>query len=231
MKPSVLEKEVSIPVGKTERTSGLLSVPTARPERRAVILAHGAGNNMTNPLLSAFATGLAAAGCPTLRFNFLYAHQKKKSPDSRAALVKTWQAAHRFLLEESRLELDSVVAAGKSMGGRVASQMQADGLLPVQGLIFLGYPLHPAGNPEKLRDSHLYQIKVPMLFFAGTRDPLCDLKKLKGVLPMLNAPWDLRTVNGGDHSFNVPKSLGINQQDIFRQIVEKAVEWLARSVS
>jgi len=88
MKPSVLEKEVSIPVGKTERTSGLLSVPTARPERRAVILAHGAGNNMTNPLLSAFARGFAAAGCPTLRFNFLYAHQKKKSPDSRAPLSK-----------------------------------------------------------------------------------------------------------------------------------------------
>jgi len=183
---------------------------------------------MTNPLLSAFATGLAAAGYPTLRFNFLYADRKKKSPDSQATLVKTWQAAHRFLLQESGVEFDALVAAGKSMGGRVASQMQADGLLPVEGLIFLGYPLHPAGNPEKVRDSHLYRIKIPMLFFAGTRDPLCDMEKLNTLLPRLHAQCSLHTVPGGDHSFNVPKSLGMNQQDIFRRIIEKAVEWLAR---
>jgi uncharacterized protein len=222
------EKQVSIQVGDKAHTSGLLSIPV-KSGRRGIILAHGAGNDMTNPLLSAFAAGLAAAGYPVLRFNFLYADQKKKSPDSQATLVKTWQAAHRFLLEESGLDLDAVVAAGKSMGGRVASQMQADGLLPVEGLIYLGYPLHPAGNAEKLRDAHLYQIKIPMLFFAGTRDPLCDIEKLNSVLPRLSAEWTLHTIQGGDHSFNVPKSSGMDQQEILRQIVESAVKWLGRT--
>ena len=225
----ISQEEVSIPVGDKERTSGLLSLPS-KPGRKGVILAHGAGNDMTNPLLSAFAEGLAASGYPTLRFNFLYADRKKKSPDSQPVLVRTWEATHRFLRDESRLEFDAIVAAGKSMGGRVASQMQADGLLPVERLIFLGYPLHPAGSPEKLRDAHLYRITIPMLFFAGTRDPLCDREKLNTVLSNLNAPWESHTVQGGDHSFNVPKSLHIEQQEVFRRITEKAVEWLARPV-
>ena len=112
------------------------------------------------------------------------------------------------------------------MGGRVASQMAADGLLPVDRLIFLGYPLHPAGDKEKLRDSHLYRIQAPMLFFAGTRDPLCALEKLKDVLHQLKASWQLFVIEGGDHSFHVPKSFHKTEEEIFSQIAQKSLEWL-----
>ena len=93
-------------------------------------------------------------------------------------------------------------------------------------LIFLGYPLHPAGDKEKLRDSHLYRIQSPMLFFAGTRDSLCDMEKLRGVLQKLKAPWQLFVMRGGDHSFHVPKALHKTDQEIFTQIAQESLDWL-----
>ena len=115
------------------------------------------------------------------------------------------------------------------MGGRIASQMVADGLLPVDRLIFLGYPLHSMINKEKLRDSHLYRITVPMLFFEGTRDPLCDLDRLETVLKKLGASSELYTIDGGDHSFHVPKAMGRTDEEILRKIVDKTLDWLSQS--
>ena len=112
------------------------------------------------------------------------------------------------------------------MGGRVASQMVAEGLLPAGGLIFLGYPLHPPGDKAKLRSAHLFQIGVPLLFFAGTRDSLCDVSLLWGVLERLSVPWDLEVIEGGNHSFGVPKSSGQTQEEIYGRILEKTVSWL-----
>jgi len=112
------------------------------------------------------------------------------------------------------------------MGGRVASQMVADGLLPASRLIFLGYPLHGLGKTDKLRDAHLYRIKIPMLFFVGTRDRLCDLAQLEGVLGKLEAPWNLETIEGGDHSFRLPKSALTTQQEVFEKILKNTLEWL-----
>ena len=112
------------------------------------------------------------------------------------------------------------------MGGRVASQMVADGLLPASRLVFLGYPLHSPVRKEKMRDAHLYRIQIPMLFFAGTRDLLCDITLLKGVLGRLKAPWHLETVQGGDHSFRVLKSVDMPQQEVYQRILNKTVEWL-----
>jgi predicted alpha/beta-hydrolase family hydrolase len=114
------------------------------------------------------------------------------------------------------------------MGGRVASQMAAEGILPASGLIFLGYPLHPPGRKEKRRDAHLYEIKMPMLFFAGTRDPLCDLQGLETVLDRLNSPWDLEIIAGGDHSFRLRKSAEVPQQSVYDRILKKTTEWLDR---
>jgi predicted alpha/beta-hydrolase family hydrolase len=104
--------------------------------------------------------------------------------------------------------------------------MAAEGLLPVEGMIFLGYPLHPPGKKEKLRDAHLYRINIPMLFFAGTRDSLCDLESLRSVLERLAVPWQLETVEGGDHSFRVPKSAGVTADEIHQKITAKASRWL-----
>ena len=227
----IIREEVSIPVREKEHTAGILTLPKGDIRHAGVIVAHGAGNDMKTPLLVAFSEGLAAAGYPALRFNFLYAEQGRKAPDTYQTLAKTWAAAATFFRERLGSRIDSWVAAGKSMGGRVASQMVADGLLSAAGLIFLGYPLHPAGDKEKLRDAHLYRIIVPMLFFAGTRDPLCDLTKLQAVLSRITAPSNLSVIEGGDHSFHVPKSAGTTESEVHRRIIQETLRWMEGRLS
>ena len=222
----IIGEEVLIPVGEREHTAGILTLPKGDLKQAGVIVAHGAGNDMKTPLLVTFSEGLAAAGYPTLRFNFLYTERGRKAPDTYETLAKTWASAATFFRERLGSRIDSWVAAGKSMGGRVASQMVADGLLSAGRLIFLGYPLHPAGNKEKLRDAHLYRITVPMLFFAGTRDPLCDLTKLRPVLSRITAPSDLYVIEGGDHSFHVPKSAGTAESEVYRRIIQETLRWM-----
>jgi predicted alpha/beta-hydrolase family hydrolase len=219
---------LSIPVGDTESVSGILSVPDNfnRHKTIGVLFAHGAANDMYNPLIRFVAQGMHQAGYLTLRFNFLYKEKGKKSPDPQAKLVQTWRSVYYFLSNHPKFSPQTIVACGKSMGGRVASQMVAEGQLPVSRLIFLGYPLHAPGKKDRLRDAHLYQIQMPMLFFAGTRDSLCDLDLLKTVLDRLTAPWDLEVIEGGDHSFRVPKTHPISQDDTHAQILKAAKSWL-----
>lgn len=228
MKFIIETREVSIPVSDKDRTSGILSIPAKSARSTSIILAHGAANDMTNPLVVAFANGLARSGYPVLRFNFVYAEHKRKAPDKEPLLVAAWHAAYRFLRVDSGVATDAIVAAGKSLGGRIASQMAADGQLQVKRLIFLGYPLHRAGDSSTLRDSHLHNITIPMLFIAGTRDTLCDMNALTGVLSGLKAPHDLFIIEGGDHSFHVAKSAGFSDDEVYERIVIKTTEWLAR---
>jgi len=220
---------VSIPVGKDETVSGVVSVPQGfRPSKTtAVILAHGSGNDMETPLIVAAADGLCREGFLTLRFNFPYKEKGRKSPDSQKKLVNTWQCVHGYLSDHPEVGPGKIVAAGKSMGGRVAAQMAAAGELPVQGLVFLGYPLHAPGKKDQPRDAHLYDIGVPMLFVAGTRDSLCDLTLLQEVLKRLKAPWHLEIIKGGDHSFNLVKSANISSEKIYKQITEEVANWLS----
>jgi predicted alpha/beta-hydrolase family hydrolase len=222
----ITEQRVSISVGGAGCTSGVLALPAEKTMRIGIIVAHGAGNDMETPLLKAFSEGLAEAGYPTLRFNFLYSEARRKAPDKYETLAETWRSAAAFLRKRLGRQIDSWVAAGKSMGGRIASQMVADGLLEPDRLIFLGYPLHPAGNKESLRDAHLYCIALPMLFFAGTRDSLCDLEKLRSVLDRIASPWSLHVVEGGDHSFHVPKSQDTTDAEIYESILAETVRWL-----
>jgi predicted alpha/beta-hydrolase family hydrolase len=225
----MVEKKISIPVGDGEHVAGLLSLPEeyGKSIRDGVIIAHGAGNDMHNPLLRHVAGGMAEAGYVVLRFNFPYRDQGKKSPDSQNVLVATWRSVFRFLSEQSGYDVDRIIAAGKSMGGRVASQMAARGELPAARLIYFGYPLHAPGKKDALRDAHLYAIKTPMLFFAGTRDTLCDLEELKHVLCKLDASWDLEVIEGGDHSFHLPRSYETSEQEIYDRILNKSLEWLS----
>ena len=124
--------------------------------------------------------------------------------------------------------MDRVVAAGKSMGGRIASHMDAADQMAVEAMIFLGYPLHAPGRTDKLRDSHIYKIKKRMLFFAGTRDPLCNIEKLREVLQRLPGLHDLEIVNDGDHSFKLPKSSSRPAELVYQQIIKKCLQWLDR---
>ena len=148
LKQRVESRRLSIPVEDKGQTSGILSMPEGPRKKTAIIVAHGAGNDMNNPLIAGFAEGLAASGYPTLRFNFLYKEHGRKAPDTEETLIKAWQSAYRTLEEVPGLDVHVRIAAGKSMGGRIASQMVADGLLRVDRLVFLGYPLHP-GTTKK----------------------------------------------------------------------------------
>ena len=209
--------------------SAVLSGPDEPSESKktGVVVAHGASNDMNNSLIVAVCDDLAASGYTTLRFNFPYKEKGKKSPDAEPTLIRTWQGAVSHLLNNEQFPVDRVVAAGKSLGGRIASQMVAADQLDAQALIFLGYPLHAPGRTDKLRDSHLYDIKKPMLFFAGTRDPLCNMEKLHKILTRLPGQCDLEIVEGGNHSFKLPKSSARSSDSVHRQIVEKCLQWLA----
>jgi hypothetical protein len=220
--------EVTIPVSADESVSGVLAVPQGFTAGRtaAVIVAHGAGNDMHTPLLVHFSAGLCRAGYLSLRFNFPYKEKGLKAPDPQAKLVRTWQAAFEFVKNHPQFGTPRIVAAGKSMGGRIASQMTADGLISPRALVFLGYPLHPPGRKEQPRDAHLYRINTPMLFFAGTRDTLCDIDLLKQVVSRLKAPADLEVVEGGDHSFVLPKSFKISEEEIYDGILKRTIAWL-----
>ena len=221
-------ESVAIPIGGGDRVSGMLAVPEGfrAGEGTGVILAHGAGNDMNHPLITSITNGLTKAGYVTLRFNFLYRERGLERPDSLEVLFRAWEGAYRFLHEHPRWRPRVLVAGGKSLGGRVAAQMVAEGLLPVDRLVFLGYPLHPPGKPERLRDAHLYDIAIPMLFFAGTRDSLCDLALLRAVLERVRAAWVLEVVEGGDHSFHVPSAPGLSDEGIHRRILERVLGWL-----
>ena len=224
----MVHEPTSIEIDGKGRVSAVLSGPDhpGDSNKTGVIIAHGAANDMNNSLIVAVADSLAAAGYTTLRLNLPYKEKGKKSPDTEPTLIRTWQGAVTHLLNNERFSVDRVVAAGKSMGGRIASQMVAADQMAVEALIFLGYPLHAPGRTDKLRDSHLYEIKKRMLFFAGTRDPLCNLEKLREVLQRLPGLYDLEIVNGGDHSFKLLKSSSKPAELVYQQIAKKCLQWL-----
>jgi predicted alpha/beta-hydrolase family hydrolase len=164
-----------------------------------LVLAHGAGNDLNTPILAGFAEGLAAAGVACLRFNFVYKERGRKAPDREPVLRDAWSAAR----EEGRRRGDPVWAGGKSLGGRIASMMVADGSLSAAGLVFVGYPLHPPGRRDRIRDEHLSDVEVPMLFLQGTSDPFARWDLLRATVDRLGDRATLHPVEGGDHSFRV----------------------------
>lgn len=176
--------------------SGMLEGPEGGP---LLVLAHGAGGSMRNATLDGFAAGLAAAGVGCLRFNFLYSEAGRRGPDREPLLRLAWGAA----FDRGRELGEPVWAGGKSMGGRIASTMASDGELDAAGLVFVGYPLHAPGRPDRLRDAHLDRIQVPMLWLQGTADPFARWNLLEGVLDRIGDRATLHRVEGGDHSFRV----------------------------
>jgi predicted alpha/beta-hydrolase family hydrolase len=166
----------------------------------AMAIAHGAGYAMDHPFMAGFARRLAELGVAAVRFNFVYSQKGRSAPDPEAKLRAAWLAA----FEDVRARFDRVpaFAAGKSLGGRIASMCVAEGM-PADGLLFLGYPFHAPGRTDRVRDEHLYRIGVPMLFLEGTRDPFADPHVLRRVLGALGDRAELVEVEGGDHSFNV----------------------------
>ena len=225
--------KISIPIADDEKVSGVVAVPADFQKEKTigVILAHGAGNDMENPLIVFLSNGLAEAGFLSLRFNFPYKEKGRKAPDSQKKLVRTWNQVFRFLKDNPKFGTKKIVAAGKSMGGRVASQMAADGELQADWLIFLGYPLHPPGKKDQLRDAHLYELRVPLLFFAGTRDTFCDLDLLRMVLGRMKNNWDLEVIDGGDHSLGLLKSADRTQHEVYAHVLRTMIDWVKTTIN
>ncbi|MET1034968.1 MAG: alpha/beta family hydrolase [Arthrobacter sp.] len=168
-----------------------------------VVVAHGAGAGMDHPFLVGFTDALNDAGVATLRFNFPYSEAGRKFPDRAPVAVAAWRAA--MALAAARAEGGPVWAAGKSFGGRMASMAVAEGM-PAAGLVFLGYPLHAPGKPEKPRDAHLHGLKSPLLFLQGTRDPFALPGELESVAERIGPHARIEWTEGGDHSFHVARS-------------------------
>lgn len=193
----VPESSISFVVG-----GAAVSGVYARPDDpfATLVIAHGAGAGMEHPFLSGFARALGEESVATLRFNFPYREAGRKFPDRPPVAVAAWQAA---MEEAASLSGGGPLwAAGKSFGGRMASMAVAEGM-PAAGLVYLGYPLHPPGKPEKLRDGHLYGLALPMLFLQGTRDPFAAPELLERVVAAIGPSATLQWCEGGGHSFEV----------------------------
>jgi predicted alpha/beta-hydrolase family hydrolase len=194
---STPEERLTIADGRV-RVSGIYARPSDPPA--TLVVAHGAGAGMDHPFMVGFTRAMNDEGIATLRFNFPYIENGRRAPDPESRLSETWLMAFAAASDRSRGE--PVWAGGKSLGGRIASMVVADGM-PAAGLVFLGYPLHPPGKPERIRDEHMYRIAVPMLFLEGTRDPFASTDLLARVIAKLGERATLIPIEGGDHSFNV----------------------------
>jgi predicted alpha/beta-hydrolase family hydrolase len=212
-----------IAVGDAARVSGLLLVP---PRPRALyVLAHGAGAGMKHPFMAAVATELAERGIATLRYQFPYMEQGGRRPDPPKLAHATVRAA---VAEGARLLADlTLIAGGKSFGGRMTSQAQATApLRGVHGLVFLGFPLHPAGQPSAERGKHLFDVQVPMLFLQGTRDALAALDQLQPLCKALGKRATLKLFQDADHSFHVPARTGRKDPQVRSEILDALAEWI-----
>ena len=165
-----------------------------------LVLAHGAGSGMRSPFMAGFAEELGRLGVATLRFEFPYMQAGRRAPDRPQVLLDAWGEA--FAEGVERAGGRPAFAGGKSMGGRIASMAVAEGMAAA-GLVFLGYPLHPPGRPEKIRDAHLDAVPVPMLFLQGSRDSFARPDLLAGVIARLRPRAEYVEITGGDHSFRV----------------------------
>jgi predicted alpha/beta-hydrolase family hydrolase len=210
-----------IKVGDTE-TSALFEQADGE-ELATFVCAHGAGGNMLDRSMSGMAKALRARGISMVRFNFLYKERKSSRPDQMPKLEECFAA----VVEHTRSEIDpeKLIIGGRSMGGRAASMMAAKDF-NCDGLLLFAYPLHPPGQPEKLRDGHLPSIKVPVLCFNGTRDPFCTRELMEAAVAKVTTKWDMRWIEGADHSFHVPKSSGRTDSEVLDEMADVAQGWL-----
>jgi predicted alpha/beta-hydrolase family hydrolase len=208
----------------TVRVTGLLSGP---PQPLACyVLAHGAGAGMAHPFMAAVATGLAQRRVATLRYQFPYMEKGSRRHDPPMLAQATVRAA---VAEVARLLPEvPLFAGGKSFGGRMTSQAQAAAPLPdVRGLIFIGFPLHPAGKPSDERGRHLFDIRIPMLFLQGTRDALATLAEVEPLCQALGRRAVLRLFQDADHSFHVPARTGRTDTEVRSDLLDAAAGWIS----
>ena len=221
--------ELSFPPAEAaDSVSALLQRPA--DARALLVLGHGAGAGMRHVFMGALADRLAAEGIATLRYQFPYMEKGSRRPDRKPLLVSTVRAA---VAEGARQAHDlPLFAGGKSMAGRMTSTAAAEAGLPgVRGLVFVGFPLHPAGKPGIERAAHLRNLECPMLFLQGTRDKLAEMELLLPVLAELGkGPW-LHVVDGADHGFHVLKRSGRTDEEVLDELATTTATWIDRSLA
>jgi len=220
------EREVKISVGEAQ-VSGLLTAPEGA--RACYVVAHGAGVGMRHKFMADVARGLAERGVATLRYQFPYMERGSKRPDS----PKIAQAAVRAAVVKASDLLPGapLVAGGKSYGGRMTSQAQAEAPLDsVRGLAFLGFPLHAPGQPSDTRAEHLSAVKIPMLFLQGARDDFADLGYLEPLVKGLGARATLKLFDDADHSFHVPAKSGRTDDQVMSELLDTFVAWFSQLI-
>lgn len=222
---------LTVQVNDKEAVTALL-YPAAKKDRAGltVLLGHGAGANQTSGFMRMFAKGLAARGLDVMTFNFIYMEQGRSVPDQKPKLEACYRAVIEATLKHKKLKKNRLVVGGKSMGGRIASQVMAGDEKEtfaddVAGLVFLGYPLHPPGNPARLRVEHLEHIGKPMLFVQGTRDALGTPDEIQPFIKNLRPAATIYSIEGGDHSFKAPKKFGMPQDQIFEAAMDEIDRW------
>jgi len=219
------EGEARVEVGDAEVTTIRYEAQARQAWQARLLLAHGAGANQRHPFMVRAARTLAAAGIEVITFNFAYTERGRKAPDPNDALERCFR---EVVHAQVRQAPGPVFLGGKSMGGRIASQVVArEGLeADVRGLLFLGYPLHPPGKPNQLRVAHWPQVRVPQLFVQGTRDAFGTVEEITTHLPKLGAPATIHPIEQGDHSFAVPKRLGVSQDEVLARAFAAIAEWV-----
>jgi predicted alpha/beta-hydrolase family hydrolase len=220
---SSIIKPISIMVSDAVCVSGLLQNP---PHARACyVLAHGAGAGINHPFMTAVAAELARQDIATLRYQFPYMETGARRPDPPQLAHATVRAAVAAAL--SFVPTLPLIAGGKSFGGRMTSQAQSkDPLQRVRGLVFVGFPLHPAGRPSQDRATHLFDVQIPMLFLQGTRDTLASLDQIEPLCKRLGRRATLKLFVDADHSFHVPARTGRKDAEVLGDVIDAFVAWL-----
>jgi len=227
--PELMSQRGSVKTGSGQ-VSTLWDEPKT-PPRAVVVLAHGAGSNMENPGMRLLATKLMEESFGVLRFNFLYSELKRGRPDTEETLIRTWTDVWQAPIPSSGMSVPRL-AGGRSMGGRMASLAASKRLEAFRpdGLVFFAYPLHPPGQPHRLRTQHLDRIEPPMLFLSGTRDNFLSVELMENAIAPLSRAT-LHWLEGADHGFHVLKRSGRTDEDIVAESVTELGAWFDREVA
>jgi predicted alpha/beta-hydrolase family hydrolase len=210
----------AIPVGDDSTTAAF---DPAASNDTVFVCAHGAGGSISDRNTLGLAKALGARGIHVVRFNFLYREKGSGRPDPMPKLEKCFTA----VVERVRSELSPkrLFIGGRSMGGRAASMLASEGF-GCDGLMLFAYPLHPPGQPDKLRDAHLPSITMPVICFNGTRDPFCTPALMKSALAKVTAPWEMHWIDDADHSFHVPRSSGRTDAQVLSDMADAVATWI-----
>ena len=196
--------------------------PAAAGDTALFVCAHGAGGHMNDVAMLKLTRQLRGRGMGVVRFNFLYREKGARAPDPMPRLMECFTAV--VLHARREIQPGLCIIGGRSMGGRAASMLAAEGF-SCDALLLLAYPLHPAGKPEQLRDAHLARIAVPVLCLNGTRDNLCRRDLMEGVVAGLSGAWTMHWLEAADHGFHVTPRSGRSDDDVLAEIADVCARW------